>query len=277
MTSTSRVIVAGCVGIILGSIAAVSEGIADPFPGKTFTKLMAAIFLGLGASLVASGLAARLISNQVVGLDFGEALEALRGSSPVTRSNQTIEITLRAAGDVIEVKAEHRFDLVSSFRRTRRLPLRMYTDVGRWGAAGGFACVVEPDGNSLRGELLTPFVKEVAGKPQFEKVFDFRPGRPESFIAETYATFRLTDRLIWTIEHISRDLKLRVNDYSRLTGDVDIKVNHHRSREITDAIRVRNARDGTVREVDFVSELLPYQGFELQWHKDVAQAAAVGE
>ena len=265
MRSTTRIILAGSIVLVFGALTSALENSADPFPGTTTTRVVGAILLGLGASLLASGVAARLISNQVVGLDIAEAIEALRGTSPLVRSNQTIEITLRAKDSTISAKAEHRFEVLSSFNRRRSITLRLYTDVARWGSDGGFSCVVEPDGTALRDEDLGHFVREVSGRPQFEKTYNFRPGVPEGLVVETFAAFRLRDRLIWTIEQISRDLRVRVNDYTGLEGQVDVKINHHRSREISEGIRRRTSRDGQVSEFAFIGAVLPYQGFELQW------------
>lgn len=271
MRSWIRVTGLGGVMIVVGAVATAlsSDGARDV--GPTAAALTGVIALSVGGSVLASGLVARLVSRQVFGLDFSEAVEALRGSSPLTRSNQSLEITLNLEGDGVRASAEHRFSLHEASYRRKRLVFQLYTDIARWGSAGGFASVVEPDGTVLEGDDLGRYLKEESGKVRFEKPYVFHPKAPSTFIVETFGVFRRSDRLIWTVEHISSDFRVRINDCTGLDGIVDVKVNHHREAEIVTNMSRRPAKQGTTIEFAYLGEILPYQGFELQW----ALAAAV--
>lgn len=232
---------------------------------KTFYTLLSIIGAGIGASLLASGLTAAILSRQIWGLDIAEAMEALRGSSFLYRANQSVEITLTNKDDGIRIDAEHRFDLQGNFRIKRQVLFSLYTDVARWSTGGGFVCIVEPSGSVLRGDDLESYVRRESGKLQFEHIYTFKPGIGETFIVETYGEFRKSDRLFWTIEHISTDMSVRINDYTGLNGSFGVKINHHRSASIEENFRRRPNQSGTVLEFEFLGEVLPYQGFELQW------------
>jgi hypothetical protein len=211
-----------------------------------------------------------MIARQVFGIDIGDAVEALRGTSAFTRSNQTLEITLEAVASGVRVTAEHTFDLLSSRRHRQRLSFRLYTDVARWGLdGGGFNSIVEPDGFVLHGESLQSHVQKAEGKAEFEKEYTFHPRRPARFVIETYGLFRTSDRLIWTVEHISSDFGVRIRDLRGTGRDVHVKINHHQAYDISKAMSpVRSAGQGRITEFAYLGEVLPYQGFELQWNDD---------
>jgi hypothetical protein len=228
-------------------------------------ELVGLVALGLGGSLLASALVARIVSRQVFGIDITEAIEALRGSSLLSRSNQSLDITISRHEDEIRVSAEHRFDLLAAFPRRRRVPFQIYTDIARWGSAGGFDSIVEPDATVLVADDLAQYVTSEAGKARFEKAYVLFPGKPATFIVVTYGHFRCEDRLIWTVEHISSDFQVRVNDCTGLSGSVDVKINHHREPEIAANMARRRSHRGEVFEFEFLGEILPFQGFELQW------------
>jgi hypothetical protein len=205
------------------------------------------------------------VANQVFGIDIGDAIEALRGASALTRANQQLEITLKRTDDeVVHVVAQHRFDLLTSSRYPRRLRFRLYTDAARWGSEGGFYSIVQPDNSILEDSQLDPYVAESEGKIEFSRMYTFYPGRPSHFEIETYGLFRRHDRLIWTVEHISSDFSVKVID-CRGEGKASVKINHHRRSEISDSSRERLTRDGSVIDLSFLGEVLPFQGFELQW------------
>ena len=255
----------GSVLLVLGAIGTALINQSSQQPEKTIYSLLSIVGAGVGASLLASGLTTAILSRQIWGLDIAEAMEALRGSSFLYRANQSIEITLASNGQGIRIDAEHKFDLQGNLRKTRQVLFSLYTDVARWGAGGGFVCIVEPSGSVLRGAELENYMKRESGKIQFERIYTFKPGIGETFIIETYGEFRKSDRLFWTVENISTDLRVRINDYTGLNGDLGVKINHHRSASIEENFRRRPANSGTVLEFEFLGEVLPYQGFELQW------------
>jgi hypothetical protein len=266
MGSRQRTALLGFLVIALGAVAALAgPGHEHPVARDAF-DLAGILGLGVGGSILASALVARLVARQVFGIDVGDAIEALRGTSALVRSQQSLEVRLSNAADGVRITAEHRFDLRSSRHYPRSLPFRLYTDVARWGdGGGGFDSVLEPGGEMLRGEALDRYVTLREGKAQFEKHYRFDPGKVSQFLVETYGHFRESDRLIWTVEHLSSDFRVRISDCRTTGGSVHVKVNHHRSQEIHDAIRCRDTPNGPVLEFSYLGEVLPFQGFELQW------------
>lgn len=265
MRSWERVFIVGIVVMLVGATATVlhqddSTGLMD-----VPLELLGIVALGVGTSVLASALVARVFSTQVFGLDVAEAVEALRGSSPFSRSEQELEIKLRLVNGEVRVSAVHRFMLRQSSHRARRHSFKLYTDIARWGSAGGFQSVCGPDSVELRDADLQRHLTEVDGKVRFERIYNFRARTPDPFTIVTYGLFRTNDRLIWTVEHISSDFKVKVEDHTGLNGPLDVKINHHREADIV-ANLVRLDADG-VRTLEFryVGEVLPFQGFEVQW------------
>ena len=271
MRSWQRISVLGVTLLLAGAVATIAKpGDEHQFQSGVLT-LVGIICIGVGGSALASALVAHMVSRQVFGIDFGDAVEALRGASALVRSNQKLEIVLERVGAGVQVTAEHRFDLTSARLYPQNLPFRLYTDVARWGPnGGGFTVIVEPDGKVLCDSKLEDYVRTAEGKVEFEKDYDFHPRRPESFVVETYGFFRPTDRLIWTVEHISRDFSVSIRDRRHMAGDVQVKINHHRAPEISKAMAPpRDSSGGRITEFTYLGEVLPYQGFELQWHEDI--------
>jgi hypothetical protein len=262
--------VLGVALLLTGAVATIAKPGNDHQFQSGFLTLIGVICIGVGGSALASALVARMVSRQVFGIDFGDAVEALRGASALVRSNQKLEILLERVGDGVRVTAEHRFDLTSARLFRQHLQFRLYTDIGRWCPdGGGFTQIVEPGGGVLSGDALSSHVRTTEGKAEFEKEYTFHPRRPESFVVETYGLFRSRDRLIWTVEHISRDFSVVIRDRRHAHGDVQVKVNHHRAPEIAKAMAApRDAGDGRIMEFAYLGEVLPYQGFELEWSDD---------
>jgi hypothetical protein len=178
--------------------------------------------------------------------------------------NQRLELKLRRDASGVHVSAKHVFDVVSSARWRRRTEFGIYTDIARWGLGGGFTSVHGPSGD-LVGQELAPYLREVGGKPRFEKVYAFRPGVPETFIVHTYGRFRLSDRLFWTVEHISSDFRVTIENCVALPGSIGLKINHHREAQIAGNVDRWRKEGADVIEFELLGEILPFQGFELQW------------
>lgn len=263
----------GSAALVMGGICAAANAATTPFTGAL--DFGTVTMVGVGGSLLASGLAARLIAEHVFGLDLGDAVEALRGTSDVYRSKQSLTLTLSARNGMIYLSAEQRFDLHALGHPSRQHTLRLYSNVVRWRVDGEFDYVTEPDRTTLRGPALLPFLGELAGKPQFEKTYAVTAAAPHTFVVGTNAYYRFSDRLAWTVDNISKDFQVRINDYTGLAGSVDVRINHHRERQITENIVRRSSQEGNVIEFSFLGDVLPFQGFEVQWH--YAGPARAGE
>lgn len=270
--SWSRMVFLGGTGLTVGAVAAAAQIGTSDMAHVGFATLAFGAG-GVGASLLASGLAGRLVSGQVFGIDAAEAIEALRGTSQLSRSNQGLRLSLTRDAEGVLVTAEHQFDVLGASRWQRRTQFGIYTDIARWGPGGGFRSVHGPDGD-LVGHELDPHLREVGGKPRFEKVYMFRPGVAERFIVNTFGRFRLSDRLFWTVEHISSDFHVRIDNCVGLPGTIGLKINHHREGQIMENVKPRRAETADVIEFEFLGEILPFQGFELQWRFDEAVTSA---
>jgi hypothetical protein len=267
MRSWQRVLLVGACILVAGAVAT-STCARDPHGLlESAIAIVGIVGLGIGGSIVASALVARLVANQVFGIDIGDAVEALRGASSLTRANQSVEITLRRVDDEVHINAQHRFDLLSSSKFVRHLSFSLYTDVVRGNPSGGFYSIVEPGEAVLTDETLKKYLSREEGKVQFKKLYAFHPGKPSRFEVETFGYFRRDDRLIWTVEHISSDFTVRILDL-RGEGKTSIEINHHRRSEIVDDMKERQTKEGRVIEFAYQGEVLPFQGFELQWHPE---------
>jgi hypothetical protein len=273
MQSSQRISIVGICVLAVGAITTVVRAEAPRVPMPVAWSLAGATGLAIGGSVVAIVLAAYLVAHQVFGLDIDEVVEALRGASPVIRQNQTLDITLTTVEDEVHTIAVHKFELLRSSRRSRILPLRLYTDVGSGNRGGGFSSIVEPGGTTLKDAALardaSPLVKQVEGKLQFENTYRFDHAVPSKFEIATYAWFRKSDRLIWTVEHISKDFLVRIHDYRHVRGEPpSVKINHHRAEEIINGKVESKTDEGLITQYTYLGEILPFQGFELQWAEE---------
>jgi hypothetical protein len=257
---------------------------ADQF-GQNMTEVAGVVLVAVGGSLLATALVARLVATQVFGIDVSAALEALRGVSHLARANQCLTITLEVKNGEVVATGKHEFDLLSSSRLPQTRDLSLYTDVGD---DGGFHSITEPDGTELTEDELKPpvdetevtqdepkrlgerepLVRRLDGKVQFKKAYRLRPGTPSRFVIQTFGQYRCIDRLIWTVEHISRDFVVHIVDRRGVTDSLCVKINHHRRDDIVSNIQKHSDHQGTVEvTIDYLGEVLPYQGFELQWNE----------
>lgn len=213
--------------------------------------------------MLASALVAVLVSRQVLGVNLHDLVEALRGPSPLARTAQKLCLKLEQDCDddqQIYVSAIHEFDLETDSAYIRRLPVRIYTDVGM---DGGFVSIIV-DGAPLVGADLEKCLESREGKEQFEKMYCFRPKRALRFQIRTFGKFRREDRLIWTVEQVSRDFEVSIVDARGSDGKCEVKINHHRRGEI-DKGQWLESDDARKLKFNFLGEVLPYQGFELCW------------
>jgi len=265
-----RVAWLGVAVILFGASISMVSALANSDPSLRLSEvglaLIGVLALGIGTSVLANAVVARMIAKQVFGVDVAEVVEALRGSSPFRRSDQEVDIKLRLDGGAVRVTAVHTFVVRHSSRLRRRAEFGLYTDIGRWASEGGFESVCGPDGIELRASDLR--LTEEHGKVRFKSTYIFDPRTPAPFTVVTYGVFRLSDRLIWTIEQMSGDLRVKIEDLTGLDGEVSIKVNHHREEEIVNngELEKDRRRDGIrVWDFAFAGAVLPFQGFEVQW------------
>ena len=112
-----------------------------------------------------------------------------------------LDIHLKDVDGGVRINAEHRFGLMAS-GLSRKAQLRLFTDSGTRG--GGFLSIDGP-GGVLEGADLEKrdYVRDEEGKPQFRNIYPVSHKTPAQFVISTYAEMRTSDRLVWTVEHIS--------------------------------------------------------------------------
>jgi hypothetical protein len=220
--------------------------------------LVATTVIGIGSSIVATVIVARIVTRSIKGISFEDVLDALAGSSPIHREEQRIDLTIEQVDGLVEVSAEHTFTGVPS-RRWRAFEFRMTSSLARWGTSGGVTEALGPWPTHGDGGIA-PEVKERV-----------RTKRAERFVIRSFGRFRERDAFTWTIDHISTDLVVEITCAAELAASLTYRVSHHRATEIeTKAKHPDNDRylppSGRRRiTITFEGGTLPYQGFEVRW------------
>jgi hypothetical protein len=222
----------------------------------------------IGTSMVASGLTSWLITRHFVGVDVTSIVHAVAQHSDFVRTDHTLELTFSVNADgQVRATGEHVFTLVNQRGRRATKEFAIFTDQGSGHRSGGFDSVVEPSGNVLQGDSLNAYISESNGKSYFVKSYDINHHSTATFRFNTFSLFRRTDRLIWTVQDISTGFRVRVVNNTGIRNAFTVKINHHREKDIVNRITTMPMTNGEreVMIIDFNSEVLPYQGFEIMW------------
>lgn len=261
MNRDSIVLVIGIIITLLGSIVLLIErrdAWVDPL------EVGSTLLISVGTSLISTAVVAKILTHGIEGLPIASIVEALARNSQFIRVNHKAEITLRTANRQIVVTRKHSYALSNPSRYTQTREITLITDGPDTtpDKDSGFIHVIGPDG-AIEGELLKEHVRFVDGKHRFSRVFSIRPGADNRFEFVSRETYRLVDRLIWTVQDLCDDLEVRVVNETSKTGSMTVKINHHRERDIR--ANMRTLRDGNEVLIRFDAEVLPYQGFEVMW------------
>lgn len=126
----------------------------------------------------------------------------------------------------------------------------------------GFKLIKEPDNTKLQETELNKYIKYKYGKYVFEKQYELNPGAANSFEFASFDYYHLTDRLIWTVQTLSDSFSIQIiNKTGFDTKELDMKIHHHNEDKIIKNIK----KNKNKISIDFNSEILPYQGFEVIW------------
>jgi hypothetical protein len=252
--------------------AAASVGAAWPSAGRrerAWLGGVAVVLGGVGASLLASGVAYRLLRKRVAGIDAEDLVRDLQGSARLYRAAQYVDLTLRFSNDGkrIIVEAAHAYELTFEGVRAAQIEVRMSSSIARFGDEGEFVRVKDPDsGGFLSGAKLESLVHEVGGKKTFAKTYRFVPGVARGFEFQTRGLFERHSVLVWTVDHICADFDVRVRFPHELSNSIKFRVNHHLAAEMP-PYQIEPLPDETRQELrfHFNAPVLPFQGFELRW------------
>ncbi|MCL2639008.1 MAG: hypothetical protein FWD48_11645 [Oscillospiraceae bacterium] len=189
------------------------------------------------------------------------------------KHNLKLKLKLIKKGDesFIEVAGEHTYDL-SAPNEDKQLKyfVNIYTDLGRQGdeTSGGFKFVRIGD-EVFEGDTLSGMVEPTnkVTKICFKRSVTIPKGNSLNFKYRTFAEYRLSDRLIWTVQDLSDGLNLSVEDKTGLSNnnmeDLLFWLNHHK-RDIIEHEIIRNRANKTVT-INFPCPVYPSQGFEMAW------------
>jgi hypothetical protein len=232
---------------------------------------------GVGASILSTAAVNAILNIKIKDILIQSVITALQDKTRFIRHDHNLELRLYREGDEIKVVGRHEFTLLNNsrfFKATKKMMI--YTDVANLNQTrGGFESVEEPDGTRLAGEELeNKIVHEKKEKTYFMKDYTILPNSKARFEFTTIGYYRLADRMIWTVQDLSADFRIRILNFSKVRGCMRIKINHHKEDEIMKEImkQIDNPRywhDGEkIEEIkfEFNSEILPYQGFELLWN-----------
>ena len=127
----------------------------------------------------------------------------------------------------------------------------------------GFVLVLEPDGTKLEGSLLASYVTRESGKHMFKKTYNLQPGDKNAFEFRSVDYYRLADRVIWTVQDLSENLRVRIKNQTGRKNVFKVKINHHCEQDVLDQMKMIEESNEMIFE--FNAEMLPYQGFEIMW------------
>lgn len=265
--------------LIVGLVGAITllTGLLFAAIDQTKYAILNISLSGVGSSILATSIANWLLNYRIDNVSLNAVLNALYQHMRFIRKDHKIDLRFAIEHDAIRVSKRHSYTLVNSvpYRISRKIS--MFTDTAFWraDAAGGFNLVVEPSGNELMGIELGRLTRRTEGKVLFEKEYEFAPRSANQFVFQSTSLYRTCDRLTWTVQDMSEGLYLTIENDTGFPGSISVKINHHDELNICKRLK-RVPLEGGREEIylDFGSEILPFQGFEITWRiEDAAEIA----
>lgn len=215
-----------------------------------------------------------MLAMQWRGLPIPQIIEAMAKKTRFMRTNQNVVITFSIDNEKDRVKVEkrHTYNLRNPYYFKRGHIISMYTDAPciTPDDYGGFKIVDGPDGKKLEGNELKNNIKNKPGKHIFSKRYILIPGDKQDkgdknkfeFVSHDY--YRLTDRLIWTVQDLSDGFAVKIINNTNIPNSFKVKINHHREEDMQNQIE----KEDCIGQIcfDFDTYILPYQGFEIMWN-----------
>lgn len=237
--------------------------------GLTFlrTAVVAIPLTGVGGSILATAIVNWLLTRRLDFLPLDSIIEALAQKVHFVRMDHEAEVSLSIDNGLVRLEKRHRYRLRNPSRFVRTRVISMFTDDSpSTDIEGGFLLVIGPDGNPLQGEELKPYITHPNGKHMFSKAYDLQPGDKNAFEFRSFDYYRTVDRLIWTVQDLADDFRIRIRNNTGMPDAFTVKINHHREEEIFRRRQVVASSNETL--INFDCEVLPYQGFEVMWKFD---------
>lgn len=234
---------------------------------------------GIGGSVLATALVNWVLTQRLESLPITSIVETLVRATQFMRINHEVELIFRIEGGMVRLDKRHSYCLrnPSRFIRAHRVSIFDDAPAAHSALSGGFQAVMEPGGTKVEGEALKSYVTTASGKHVFTKTYNLKPGDANEFEFRSYAYYRLSDRLIWTVQELADNFRVRIINYTGDPNAFNIKVNHHHEASII--AQMRDFAANHELRIDFNAEILPYQGFEIMWnlgqhHSESAHQAA---
>jgi hypothetical protein len=232
------------------------------------SELIALPFSAIGGSILATVIVNYILIRKWHGLPITLIAEALASKTKFMRMEQEAELIFEIDNGLIKLKKRHKYSLENNYIFKKRIELSMFTDSpkARPSDKCGFQAIIEPDGKELIGEALKPFIKHENGKHIFCKEYKLDRGHKNNqFEFHSVAYYRLTDRLIWTVQELSDGFNVRIINKTGIIDPFEVKINHHKECDISVKKTSIDTGDGYEKRFEIYSEILPYQGFEIMW------------
>lgn len=223
---------------------------------------------GVGGSVFATALTNLILNRRLEGLPIIAVAQALSEHTKLLRKQHQLKLQFTLEDNMIKATRCHEYTLYNPGLLPRRYLVSMYTDTTSWNHdnRGEFTLVLEPSGYKLQGEELQRHTSRENGRVYFRKEYIFQHGesRPFRFYSTEY--YRKQDRHIWSVEQLSEDFKVTIENDTGVKGALRIRIRHHRAIEIDREMIHRDEPGGREEFMfSFGSEVLPYQGFEIMW------------
>lgn len=255
MNTSSLNFIVGGIGLIIMLV-----GLLPLIPSSIGTPLT-----GVGGSILATALVNWILTRQLGSIPISSIVEALALKTEFMRTNHEAELTFTLQDGRVKLEKRHLYHLRNTRHYTRPRRISMFTDTSPASDMhrSGFVLVLEPDGTKLEGESLARYVSSESGKHMFRKTYDLQPGDKNAFEFRSVDYYRLADRVIWTVQDLSENLRVRIKNQTGRKNVFKVKINHHCEKDILDQMKLIEESNEIIFE--FNAEILPYQGFEIMW------------
>lgn len=231
----------------------------------TLEPVLGTPLAGVGGSILATAIVNWILTRQLGSIPISSIVEALAQKTEFMRTNQEAELTFTYQDDRVRLEKRHLYYLRNTRHYTRPHRISMFTDTSPASDIhrSGFILVLEPDGTKLEGPSLARYVSFESGKHVFRKTYDLQPGDKNAFEFRSVDYYRLSDRLIWTVQDLSENFRVRIKNQTGWKNVFKVKINHHCEQDILDQMKLIEESNEIIFE--FNAEILPYQGFEVMW------------
>lgn len=187
----------------------------------------------------------------------------------IVRFNQTINLffeNYESNGEMmVKVRGIHKYKIKNFQKKTLSIPISLYSGLGRGEIETGGFEFARIGNVEIRDSALTQRI--ILNGEQTKKTFNYNelsisPDETVDLEYHSYGVYRMKDHLTWTIQELSKDLTLIVeNNTDFKNAALYYQVNHHNSFNIENRIKRQRSKD----IIDFHELVFLSQGFTISW------------